>query len=85
MADTPDDSNEQQKDGPTLADGVRLIVLGSHFRKMRQLALEAFHAFHVHYDLRDTIIYEYVQPYRPRVQRPMPAHFCHICLDAFVM
>tara|TARA_Y100000004_G_scaffold143200_1_gene162923 strand:+ start:94 stop:351 length:258 start_codon:yes stop_codon:yes gene_type:complete len=28
MADTPDDSNEQQKDGPTLADGVRLIVLG---------------------------------------------------------
>jgi|TARA_R100001163_G_scaffold55561_1_gene43060 hypothetical protein len=27
MADTPEDSNEQ-KDGPTLADGVRLIVLG---------------------------------------------------------
>lgn len=27
MADTPDSSEDQQKDGPTLADGVRLIVL----------------------------------------------------------
>ena len=28
MADTPGNDEEQQKDGPTLADGVRLIVLG---------------------------------------------------------
>ena len=28
MADTPGNDEEQQKEGPTLADGVRLIVLG---------------------------------------------------------
>jgi hypothetical protein len=27
MAETPDSGDDQQKDGPTLADGVRLIVL----------------------------------------------------------
>ena len=27
MADTPGSNDDQQKDGPTLADGVRLIVL----------------------------------------------------------